>query len=304
MSLRPKSKQLWNLLTSKPFDLILVNTRYYPLTLLGLHLAKATRTNAALIDHSSNYLTINKKFLSKAIRVYENIMTKKVLSYQPDCYGVSTKTCSWLTSLGFIPKGVIPNSIDSKHFRAIASERDYLNEFDIKPTDTIITFAGRLVPEKGAHKVIAACQSIQANHNIHLFVAGSGEQLNCLINKASPFIHILGPLSQNDLSSLLSQTDIFCFPTEYPEGLPSVVLEAGAHSCTVVMSDTGGSKDLLPTNKYGITLESTNVSDIVDALNFLINNPKEADNMGCMLKAHIEKNFSWKATAEKVVGLC
>ena len=38
----------------------------------------------------------------------------------------------------------------------------------------------------------------------------------------------LGRLQFEEIVSLLGQADIYCFPTDYPEGFPTVVLEAAA----------------------------------------------------------------------------
>lgn len=295
-----KLAAIWENLIVSSFDLIIVNTRYYPLSLLGLHLAKKTAIPALLIDHSSNYLSTDSRFLKKIIRLYEQCVTNAVKYYAPQCYGVSIKSCSWLSELGLEPKGVLPNSIDANVYTSLTSKRNYKEEFNIPRNSTIVSFAGRLVAEKGAHKVLDACNKLQSS-SLHLFIAGDGEQLSSLSTYAGSNIHILGKLSQADLSALLSQTDIFCFPSDYPEGLPTVLLEAGSHKCAIIMSDTGGAEDLIPSKEFGIVLQTTESQEIAQTLEYLCDHKDEARHMGDNVCHRIEKHFSWQVTARKIL---
>lgn len=296
--------QIWKQLNSIHFDLIIVNTRYYPLSLLGFHLSKKTKTPSILIDHSSAFLTLERGPLTKTLRLYEKIFTKIIDKlYNPDCYGVSQKSYRWLLTLGLKARGILPNSISTDKFISSASYRNFKDEFHIPSTDFIITFAGRLVAGKGALKLLEACKKLGEAAKVHLFIAGDGEQFSLLSDSADSHIHILGRLSSADLSALLSQTDIFCFPSDYPEGLPTALLEAGSHACAIVMSNTGGAEDLIPSRDFGIVLKSTDPDEIANSLYFLINNPEQLSSMGKKIQKRIKENFSWEATAKEILQI-
>lgn len=297
-------RQIWKQLSSSHFDLIIVNARYYPLSLLGFHLAKKTKTPSILIDHSSSFLTLETNHLAKILRLYEKTLTRIISkSYNPDCYGVSQKSYYWLSTLGLKVRGILPNSISADKFVSSASCRNFKGEFHVPSTDLIITFAGRLVAEKGALKLLEAYKKLREATNVHLFIAGDGEQFSLLSGYADSHTHVLGRLNSADLSALLSQTDIFCFPSDYPEGLPTALLEAGSHACAIVMSNTGGAEDLIPSKDFGIVLKSTEPDEIANTLSFLIKNPEDLNTMGKKIQKRLKENFSWEATAKEILRI-
>ena len=64
----------------------------------------------------------------------------------------------------------------------------------------------------------------------------------------------LGRLDFKDIVSLLGQAEIYCLPTEYPEGFPTSVLEAAAAGCYVITTNRGGSGELILDKSYGTIL--------------------------------------------------
>ena len=61
---------------------------------------------------------------------------------------------------------------------------------------------------------------------------------------------------------LLGQAEIYCLPTEYPEGSPTSVLEAAAAGCYVITTNRGGSGELILDKSYGTILENVTVAKI------------------------------------------
>lgn len=301
----PKAIQIWQSLKDSSFDLIVVNARYYPLSLFGLALAKKTGTHAILIDHSSSYLATNKSLIDRAIKQYEHWISNRIHRFNPDCYGVSTRSCEWLAHIGFQPLGTLPNAINPSEYCSIRSERSFKSELQLPPTTPIVSFVGRLVPEKGALKVALAAQKIITKHpEAQFLIGGSGPELSSIKKYNFSNVHLLGSLSRNDVSALLHESNIFCFPTDYPEGLPTVLLEAAAHKCAVITSDTGGATDLIPNDRYGHILANTEVNTITAALLEYLGNPLSARNAGTNLYRYICENFTWNDTANKLLAIC
>lgn len=53
-----------------------------------------------------------------------------------------------------------------------------------------------------------------------------------------------------------------CLPSDYPEGFPTVLLEAASCGMGIIMSNTGGSDELVPAEQYGIVLSDTSLANI------------------------------------------
>lgn len=136
------------------------------------------------------------------------------------------------------------------------------DELNIKKTDFVITFIGRLVKEKGILDLLEAFKYID-NTNIKLLIVGAVNQDSRdieTIEKIKDYltderIKLLG--KRDDVEKILSITDIFCLPS-YREGMPRSIIEAMSMECAVIATNIRGSREevingitgfLVPVNK-------------------------------------------------------
>ncbi len=139
---------------------------------------------------------------------------------------------------------VIPNGVDLGQFPA----RPARLSPPLPPGRRIVTFAGRLEPQKGAQWLIETAPRWLARATNHdLLVAGSGpegpklEQL-CQDLGIADRVHFLG--WRPDLAAVLAASDILVLPSQW-EGMPNVVLQAMASRLPVLASDVEGVCELL-----------------------------------------------------------
>ena len=78
----------------------------------------------------------------------------------------------------------------------------------------------------------------------------------------------------DNIVALLKETDIFCLPTVFPEGLPTSVLEAIACKCFVITTDRGGSKEVIINRDYGIIMNSNESEEVYKNLVEVLNDEK------------------------------
>ena len=81
-------------LTEAPFDGIVINTRYYPICLLGCRIARVHSLRPVLIDHSSGPISNEKSPLGFAMRTYETINNRLIKSKRPIGCSVSERGLS------------------------------------------------------------------------------------------------------------------------------------------------------------------------------------------------------------------
>lgn len=298
-------KKIWDVLYEVSADYVLVNTRYYILSLFGLDYARHRNLPGIVIDHSSNYLSVGNKILDRVIRLYENAITAKVKKYQPAFFSVSSRGAEWLRHFNIGASGVLHNAIDLKLYQNAA--QDFNTRITEKSkTPFKVVYVGRLVPEKGVLKLCEAVQSLVNNGSkgICLEIAGSGPVEDEVKKRCNNSIIFLGRLDAKDVARVLTEGDVFCLPTVYPEGFPTVLLEAGASRMGVIVTNTGGARELIPDERYGIVLSDNSVKSISEAIMRFYRDSNYLSEVSRRLENRVAENFTWEKTALVLVEFC
>lgn len=292
----PSTFRAFRQIMELPISDIIINTRYYPICHFACMVAAKKCIRPVLIDHSSGYLSTEKSPMGYLMRLYEGLSTKIISRSKPVACAVSNRSLQWIKSLGFSPHSVIPNSIDAAAYCSSASKRDWNSELNISPDAFVVVYAGRLIEEKGVMKAIEAIDGIYGK-NIHLIIAGSGPLNTAVSNAQNERIHFVGRLNESDMSSLLHYASCFLMPSEYPEGMPTVLLEAAAQKCAIVVSDCAGASDVIPESNYGTVLPNCSIHSIQKAVltyfkypNLVLEHSRNVHDLVC-------SRFTWSQTA-------
>jgi glycosyltransferase involved in cell wall biosynthesis len=91
----------------------------------------------------------------------------------------------------------------------------------------------------------------------------------------APGVRFLG--YQESLVDLYRRADIVCVPTYYPEGLPTVLLEAASSGRPVVTCDNVGGRDFVRHGVDGLVVEPRSATALAAALERLLRDPVQAD---------------------------
>ena len=113
-------------------------------------------------------------------------------------------------------------------------------------------------------------------------------------------INYLGLLNHNEVMNLLKETSIFVYPSCYPEGLPTSILEAGIMKCAIIATDKGGIKEVIESDKYGFIINE-DVNDLVNKIEVLLCDRKLMIEMQNNIYKMVKTNFVWEKTAKKVI---
>lgn len=131
-----------------------------------------------------------------------------------------------------------------------------------------------------------------------LVLAGEGE----LLQESEALASNLGIKSKvvfsgnvEDVSSLLAQCDVFVLPSK-SEGMPVSLLEAEAAAMPIIASDVGGIPDVVDSN--GILVKVNNLDSLVSAMEYMIENPIEREQMG-IRSQEIARRYSAKTITEE-----
>ena len=299
-----KLKAIYDFLLRSNASHIVINTRYYPLTLMGLALAKQLGIRPLIIDHSSGPISSDASILGALLRLYENISNFLIRRHSPYVCSVSTRGAAWSSSIGFNAQDVIHNSINADEFREVASPRDWRQELGCTSKTLLVTFAGRLIKEKGVLEAIEATEALkQRGLDIKLAIAGGGQLASQISDMQGLSVQYVGPLNRADLSALLRDSNCFCLPTTYPEGLPTILLEAAAQENAIVVSDCAGAREVIPNESFGIVLDDTGSESVMEALLRIYADPTLSKQLGAAVRNHIDDNFTWDVAAQSLIAV-
>lgn len=91
-------------------------------------------------------------------------------------------------------------------------------------------------------------------------------------------IHFKGFVSQDDLITTYSKSDIFVFPS-LGEGLSLAALEAMSCGLPIICSDNSGVNDLITNYQNGIVFEAGNTDELKSALTWIYNNKNKLNDL-------------------------
>lgn len=163
----------------------------------------------------------------------------------------------------------------------------------------------RLIERKGVDDLIAALPRIKSRlGDVKLTVVGEGNLEADLKQQArelqvSDNIEWLGFVEHDALPELYREADIFVLPSHY-EGMSNSLLEAMAGGLAVVVTDTGGTRELFHEN--GRIVEIGAPASIAEAVVSLGEDPE--DLAACSARSRqTAEDFSWGKVAEKYMAV-
>lgn len=287
-----EEKELIKKLGDYDIKAVIVNTRFYITSLIGVRYGSKNNIPVYLIEHGSNYVTLNNKFIDFFANRYEDMLSYYLKNKVNGFYGVSDACGKWLSNFGIEASGTWYNSIDMEQ---VVPEK-------VKHKEINFLYAGRVIKQKGVYNILESFSSLALKYdNIHLYIAGDGPELDSYKeNFTNERIHFLGKLDYSKLLEYYALCDIFLYPPIHPEGLPSSIIEAGMMKCAVIGTDQGGIKEIIHNNENGFIVGNEN-TDLESAMEKLILDSNLRGKFANNLYDTVKNNFSWEVTAEKIL---
>lgn len=161
----------------------------------------------------------------------------------------------------------------------------------------VITYAGRITPEKGLAVLIEALGAARSDGAIELCIAGVVEhdsywshcqRLQVTAMAANPHLSVgyVGHLDYTAADDLFRRSDIVAIPSQWPEPLGAVAIEAMSAGAAVVASNIGGLDTALVDNRNGVLVDPPSVTAWSAAIESLLHNPERAHRLGT--QAHLD----------------
>ncbi len=226
-------------------------------------------------------------------RVFK-FLEKKVCKNSTNVFAVSPKNMAFAIKEKLYPKNkakVIGNGgtigVDLKVYDLNLKERwreEIRSKYQIKDSDFVYGFVGRLSKDKGAKELISAFQLISAKENAKLLIVGPLENAELdeetlILLKNSKNVISTGLIDNAEIKKYYSALDVLVHPT-YREGFGMVLQEAGALKVPAITTNVPGASEVMVNNQSCVLVEPKDVISLEKAMLKLLNDKELIVKLG------------------------
>ncbi len=180
-----------------------------------------------------------------------------------------------------------------------------LVELGLSENAFVITCVANYRPRKGIEVLVEAMEKMPADIPAHLLLVGnmSAKRLDERIARSPAKERIHRPGYRSDAPSISAASDVFCLASTKREGLPRSVIEAMAYAVPPVVTDSGGSPELIVDGQSGMLVPVFDPDALARAFTTLYRDPGLRKQMGLAARDRIAKHFRNEDTVEKTMAL-
>ncbi|ANO50404.1 glycosyltransferase family 4 protein [Woeseia oceani] len=174
------------------------------------------------------------------------------------------------------------------------------------PADAfVITCVANYRPRKGVEVLVEAMGLLPADIPAHLLLVGNmtGPRLDRQIAASAAASRIHRPGYRKDAPSISAASDVFCLASTKREGLPRSVIEAMAYGVPPVVTDSGGSPELVVDGESGLIVPVHDPQALATAFERLYRDPDLRERMGKAARTRIASHFRNEDTVTKTIAL-
>jgi len=190
-----------------------------------------------------------------------------------------------VVSSEFMKKILLYNGFQEKLINVIPlfTHLPDLETQSVSNNDSFILSLGRLAPEKGMDFLIRAFSAIKGT--VRLVILGNGpamEDLKILAKGLgiSERVSFPGWVSHNEIEAFFRKCKLVVVPSISPESFGLVGIEAMSYQKPVVAFNSGGISEWLKDGKTGFMISPRNENELAEKVNFLLERPDVAKQMG------------------------
>jgi len=201
----------------------------------------------------------------------------------------------------------VPNGIDAEQWRLTDADRGAARawrERTVAPARRVLGLFGDLKQKKGAASFLEVLRESGDGSRVHLLIVGDAEPgFRAELESANDEIAhtFVAPVDRWQLLPYYEACDLVVIPSLY-DGLPNVLLEAGALGVPAVASTAGGLDDLVTDGENAFAFAPGDRHGCRRAISRAVDAPAaELRAMGERMRARVESEFTARAEAEGYV---
>lgn len=216
---------------------------------------------------------------------------------------VSTSTLRALNQLYRLeaPAVVVRPGIPPDLSRPTEARRETRRRWRTPESAPLVIAVGSLTPEKRPDRLLRVVDRVRRSvPNVHVWWVGAGPLSGALEEEARRLglqdrFHLLG--AQEWVATPLAAADVLVLTSD-TEGLPAVILEAGALGLPVVAPRVGGIAEAVVDGTTGLLTPAGDEAGLARAVEDLLREPSRARALGESARRHVEERFSWDRTVD------
>jgi glycosyltransferase involved in cell wall biosynthesis len=170
------------------------------------------------------------------------------------------------------------------------------------PDQPVVIMVAVMRPGKGHDLLLEAAAPLrQSVPGARIVLVGSGRLETSLRGAAASLgVEFIG--ERADVADLLAASDVLVLPSDN-EGLPTVLIEAGAASLPVVATRVGGVPEIVEDGRTGHLIGRGDAAGLARCIVRLVKDQEAAREMGRVARRRIEERFSIEAQASRTIDL-
>ncbi|WP_422731717.1 lipopolysaccharide N-acetylglucosaminyltransferase [Leclercia pneumoniae] len=200
---------------------------------------------------------------------------------------------------------IVPNGIDLEAYQASYEEKSKV-DLGLSANDTVIFYAGRIVPDKGILQLLQAFEKISESHeNLKLVVVGDHlevsksdkgayqREVRNISERLNGKCLLLGSMSPEQMNNYYAVGDLVVIPSQVQEAFCMVAIEAMGAGKPVLVSTRGGMTEFVKHKQTGFHLREPMTVDSIaeDIVNTL--KDKQLTNIAMNGKKFVYEHYSW-----------
>jgi glycosyltransferase involved in cell wall biosynthesis len=205
---------------------------------------------------------------------------------------------SWINR-GFDPAKlkIFPRGLDTELFTPARRDPAFWEKFGPADGEVRLLYVGRISKEKDLDVLAKAYRQLRDEGlSIQLLIVGHGPYSEAL-SETLPDAIFTGYLKGKELATAYASADVFAFPST-TDTFGNVIIEAQASGVPVIVSDSGGPKELVEDNVNGLITKSHDVEDFSRAIRELVVDPARRERMGSRARQSVIDR-TWPAAFRK-----
>jgi len=177
--------------------------------------------------------------------------------------------------------------------------------------DQAVAYVGAISEERGIREMVDAIQLVAETRPVRMTIAGefSERDVKQAMQQRPGWLHVehLGWCGRTEVQDVLNRTRIglvTLHPTpSYLVSNPVKLYEYMAAGLPVIASDFPMWRQVVSQAECGLLVDPLNAQDIADAVNWLLDNPLEAERMGRRGTQAVTQQLNWRQEARKLLGM-
>jgi glycosyltransferase involved in cell wall biosynthesis len=180
-----------------------------------------------------------------------------------------------------------------------------LASYGVPPGAFVVGCVANMRPRKGIEVLVEAFGRLPVDEPLYLLLAGNmeSERLDRAIaaNRNAARIRKIG--FQRNAPAIIAACDVSVLPTLRREGLPKTVIEAMVYEVAPIVTNTGGSPELVEDGVSGLVVPPADAAALAEAMLRLYRDPDLRRRIGGAARRRIETHFDIRKTVAETLAL-